>query len=1045
MQYELAVKYRPDYAKAKWNLGICHVLLGNFAKAWPFFELRDVAEEVKLDQFTQPRWDGTSLAGKTIVVHAEQGIGDEVLFASCFGDVIAQAGKTILVCEPRLQKLFARSFPQATVYSWTRRKDWAPMPLAEQIDCQIPAGSLPLYFRNQADDFPRRERFLSVDPALVEHWRQRLAQLGAGLKVGISWRAGGKANEGRKRTIELIDWREILSTPDVTFVNLQYGDTADDLAEVERQLGVRILDWEQGDPLVDMDSYAAKISALDLVISVGNAAVHLAGAVGTPAWTLLPRVPSWRWMVAGEDSPWYSSVKLFRQPRRRQWEPVLEQIAANLRNVAKGANALSAEKRSARIRAVQPQNEPPEAASIEPSPATNRHWLDARELGSRHPLQVIATLQEQAETAFMAKDFVEAERLYREILLITPRHLKAHSSLASIARETGRLDHAVRCFQRALSIFEPHAANHAALAETLADLGRTDEAKVHAKRALSLDASLPEAQRAMGRALQLSGHHTAAAASLTKTMKRLPGDVTTICSLSRSLTAGGQLDQALEMLHEHIANSPTEPQLHLALSEALLEDQAIDEAETSIRRAIELQPSLAAAHHQLSLLHQQRGRLPEAIAAARIAVEHGPQSVETMLHLATLLRQCDQPAEAEALYRRALALRPESVEIMNSLGSSLVEQGRAHDAIRQYEQAIELRPNYAAAHSNRGLALLELGRFAEGWDEYEWRWQSGQQSRGNWNFSQPQWDGAALTGRTILIYGEQGLGDEIMFATCYGEVIDEAARAIFLCDARLERLFRRSFPQATVLGVPQGSEHSWRLPQGVSLDVQCPAGSLPRYLRRSADAFPRQRQLLQPAAEKVDAWRQKFSHTGAGMKVGIAWRTGDAALMQSRRSTQLEAWCPILTAANVQCVNLQYGGDYRREIAEVASQTGAKIFDPPEADNQFDLDGLAAKIAALDLVITVDNTIAHLAGAVGTPTWVVLSEPANWRWLAGCEESVWYGNVRLFRAGKIQQWQEVFQRLRGELLKTTFRLDEESNRELPAPPHWSRVPARANT
>ena len=230
--------------------------------------------------------------------------------------------------------------------------------------------------------------------------------------------------------------------------------------------------------------------------------------------------------------------------------------------------------------------------------------------------------------------------------------------------------------------------------------------------------------------------------------------------------------------------------------------------------------------------------------------------------------------------------------------------------------------------------------------------------------------GTSLTGRTILIYGEQGLGDEIMFATCYGEAIDEAARAIFLCDARLERLFRRSFPQATVLGVPQGSEHSWRLPQGISFDVQCPAGSLPRFLRRSADAFPRQRQLLQPAAEKVDVWRQKFNQIGAGMKVGIAWRTGDAALMQSRRSTQLETWRPILTAANIQCVNLQYGGDYRREIAEVASQTGAKIFDPPEADNQFDLDGLAAKIAALDLVITVDNTIAHLAGAVGTPTWV---------------------------------------------------------------------------
>jgi tetratricopeptide (TPR) repeat protein len=759
----------------------------------------------------------------------------------------------------------------------------------------------------------------------------------------------------------------------------------------------------------------------------------------------LPRVPSWRWMVAGEVSPWYSSVKLFRQPRRRQWAPVLEQVAAKLRTVVTGASGLSAAERMARIRAVQPQNEPPEVAPLEPSSTADHHWLDARELGSRHPLQVIATLQEQAETAFRANDFVEAERLYREILLITPRHLKAHAALGSIARETGRLDHAVRCFQRALSMFEPHAANHAALADTLADLGRSEEAIAHAKRALALDARLPESQRAMGRAWQLSGQHTAAAAALATAMKLLPGDVTTRCTLSRTLIASGQLDRALEMLHEQISLTPNEPRFHLALAEALLEDQAIDEAETSIHRAIELQPALATAQLLLSRLHQQRGRLPEAIAAARLAVEHRPQAVETMLHLATLLRQCDQPAEAEALYRRALALRPESVEILNSLGSALVELGRIRDAIRQCEQAITLRPNYAAAHSNRGLALLELGRFAEGWDEYEWRWQSGQQSRGIGKFSQPEWDGTALTGRTILIYGEQGLGDEIMFATCYPDVIEQAARAIILCDARLERLFRRSFPQATVLGIPQGSEYSWRLPQNIAIDVQCAAGSLPRFLRGNADKFPRQNLLLQPADEKVAVWRGKLSQLGAGTKVGIAWCTGDAAGMPSRRGTQLETWRPILTAKNVQCVNLQSGGDQRREIAEVALQTGVKVFDPPEAGNQFDLDGLAAKIAALDLVITVDSPIAHLAAAVGTPTWVLLSEPASWRWLAGGEENVWYGNVRLFRAGKLQPWQEVFQRLRGELLKTTFPVDEESSRALPTPPHWSRPGIRATT
>ena len=120
MNYEPAAELNPEYPKARWNLGICRVLLGRFAEAWPLFELREVAEEVKIDQYTQPRWDGSLLAGKTIVVHAEQGDGDEVLFASCFQDIIEQAGKTILVCEPRLAKLFARSFPAATIHGWAR-------------------------------------------------------------------------------------------------------------------------------------------------------------------------------------------------------------------------------------------------------------------------------------------------------------------------------------------------------------------------------------------------------------------------------------------------------------------------------------------------------------------------------------------------------------------------------------------------------------------------------------------------------------------------------------------------------------------------------------------------------------------------------------------------------------------------------------------------------------------------------------------------------------------------------------------------------------
>src|SRR5262249_25622293 len=162
--------------------------------------------------------------------------------------------------------------------------------------------------------------FLKTDEGAVTLWRKRLSALGPGLKIGISWRAGGKPQERRKRMIPLDTWKDVLTTPGVHFVNLQYSDSSDEVAQIGKELGIKIHDWEEGDPLVDMDGFAAKIKALDLVISVGNATVHVAGAVGTPAWTLLPMVPSWRWMVRGEQSPWYSSVLLFRQPKRDDWQ-----------------------------------------------------------------------------------------------------------------------------------------------------------------------------------------------------------------------------------------------------------------------------------------------------------------------------------------------------------------------------------------------------------------------------------------------------------------------------------------------------------------------------------------------------------------------------------------------------------------------------------------------------------------------------------------------------------------------------------------------------
>ena len=357
------------------------------------------------------------------------------------------------------------------------------------------------------------------------------------------------------------------------------------------------------------------------------------------------------------------------------------------------------------------------------------------------------------------------------------------------------------------------------------------------------------------------------------------------------------------MLREQIAATPNEAQLHLALGEALCEDQLYDEAEAALRRAIELQPALAAAHLKLSQVLKRKGTPDESVQAARLAFQYAPQSDDAILHLAELLRESQQPAEAESLYRQALELQPNSAEIHDFLGAALVEQGRPAEAIQQFDQAIQIRPDFISAHTDRAQALLAAGHFAAGWDEYQWRWQSSQQMRGNRLFTQPPWDGSSLSGRTILIHGEQGLADEILFATCYPDVIAQAAKTAIVCDARLEWLFRRSFPLAQVIGVPQGSEHSWQLPQNLLFDLHCSAGTLPKFLRRCAKRVSAQDQLLKPSPEKLNAWRDRFNQFGRQIKIGIAWRAGDALAMRSGGRTSLENWRPVLSAT--QCEGRQ--------------------------------------------------------------------------------------------------------------------------------------------
>jgi len=324
-----AIALRPDLPEAYWNMGLALLAQGDLAAGWTAYAYRLSIQDAARTQFPQPDWEGSPLGDKTLLVYAEQGVGDEIMFASCFPDVISDAGACIIECDRRLMPLFARSFPQLHFIARTKNRERQLLDPPE-ADLKVAAGSLPGFFRSSFERFPAHQGYLIADGSAVERWKTRYDSLGSGLKVGISWRGGKTAIVSRIRSSTLDQWKDVLLIEGVHFIDLQYGDSFKERADAHDQFGITIHDWADSDPLNDLDDFAAKISALDLVISVDNSTVHLAGALGVRVWTLLPFSCDWRWMRDVDDTPWYPSLHLFRQPSIGDWDTVFHRVSQHL-------------------------------------------------------------------------------------------------------------------------------------------------------------------------------------------------------------------------------------------------------------------------------------------------------------------------------------------------------------------------------------------------------------------------------------------------------------------------------------------------------------------------------------------------------------------------------------------------------------------------------------------------------------------------------------------------------------------------------------------
>lgn len=301
---------------------------GRFASGWEFYKSRHESNYATARPYRFPVWTGAPAESDVLLVYAEQGLGDHLMFSSCIRDVIGRVGKVYFECNPKLIALFQRSFPMVQVVeNVPSGSEPVWLDSVKPVDWQIAMGDLPGIFRPSLESFPRHHGYLKANPVRIAFWKDRIDRLGPGLKIGVSWRGGVRATRRQLRSFRPTVFEPLLRRG-MHLISLQYGDVEADLEEM-KSAGLDILHWP--DALSDYDETAALVCALDCVVSVCTAVIHLCGALGRPALVLVPRVAEWRYLYSGDTLPWYPSLRLIRQGTVGNWEPEIAKALEHLR------------------------------------------------------------------------------------------------------------------------------------------------------------------------------------------------------------------------------------------------------------------------------------------------------------------------------------------------------------------------------------------------------------------------------------------------------------------------------------------------------------------------------------------------------------------------------------------------------------------------------------------------------------------------------------------------------------------------------------------
>ncbi len=597
--------------------------------------------------------------------------------------------------------------------------------------------------------------------------------------------------------------------------------------------------------------------------------------------------------------------------------------------------------------------------------------------------------------AHRAGRLAKACAAYEAILARDPGSFDALHMLGVAAVQSGEAARGAALIEAAIRIVPSSAAAHVNLATAQTALGRHEAALTSAERALALDGASPDAHMACGNALIALGRAGEALTAYERALALRPDDPQGRYNRANALRDLGRLEAAVAGYDAAIALWPAYVEALGNRGAVLARLARLDEALASLDTALAARPSAEAHRNRGAVLARLR-RLEEAIASYEAAAAADPESAQAHSDRASALNDLGRSPEALAAADRAIALDPQLADAHNNRGVALYTQRRLDEALACYDRALAIAPDAAEPHVNRALARLLAGDLAAGFAEYRWRWRLSGVERERPRIGCPEWEGEPLAGQRLLIFAEQGFGDTLQFVRFVPRAATLGAGVTLLVEAPLVKLLAASLPGVEVVD---------RLPENAAFDAQAAMLCLPRLLGVTLDTVPADTPYLAADPAASAGWARRLAAL-PGRKVGLVWAGASrrhepaAAAIDARRSLRLAQLAPLASAPGVQFVSLQIG--------EPAAEASA----PPRGLQLVDWTGelgdfadTAALVAGLDLVISVDTSVAHLAGALGRPVWILSRYDGCWRWLRDRDDSPWHPTARLFRQPAPGDWE----------------------------------------